>query len=333
MSNTSPNQTGKYKIVFCGELQNGQDLYSVKSKLSSLLKLPLPMVEKMFVGKPALLKTALTLDEAQSFKKGIEKAGVLCHLLRVHEKVEAPASSSSTAPEKKPAADYTPSSFGPPPAARSQDGASGKIIAMFIGIIFLAIVVFNMISQTKVEIPGAGASRPGATARKPSPDSPSSPRSDSSPGLLPDNLSDFDDPKQYYSVSLPEGYRSSNRSSGSRSKVLFSYPGGANVTIIASPMRKKWDPQSTMDQKVRAIREGRAGGFSRFEITQYQLVNLSGMEGYEIVLKKDGNIAHAYAMVTPNNIAFSISIATSGKNSRENHDILDSAIRGSLRFY
>lgn len=333
MSNTFTNQMKKYKIVFCGELQSGQDLYSVKARLSSLLKAPLPVVEKMFLGKPVLVRTDLTQDAAQSFKNIIEKTGILCHLLRVSEKMAGPALPPPAVSSEKPAAAYEPSSYRPPPAARSKNQESGKIIAMFIGVIFLVVVVFNMISRKKVDITGPGPSRPSTTVGKPSPNSPASLRSTSSAGLLPDNFTDFDDPKQYYSVSLPEGYRVTDKSSGSRSKIIFRYPGGANVTIIASPMRKKWDPQSTMDQKVRAIREGRAGEFSRFEITHYELVNLSGMEGYEIILEKSSDIAHAYALVTPNNIAFSISLATSGKNNRENHDILDSAIRSSLRFY
>lgn len=332
MPDTSSNQREKYKILFCGELQSGQDLYSVKSRLSSLLKVPLPVVEKMFLGKPVLVRTGLTLEVAQSFKSGIEKTGILCRLLGVSEKTEMPtAAPAATSPGSPPAA-YEPSSFRPPPAAHSQDRGSGKIIAMFIGIIFLAIVAFNMISR-KADINKPELLRTKTAVRNPSPDSPPLPRSTPAAGLLSDNLEDFDDPKQYYSLSLPEGYRVTDKSSGSRSKVLFSYPDGSNVTIIASPMPRKWEPQSTMDQKVRAIREGRAGELSRFEITHYQLVNLSGMEGYEIILKKGSDIAHAYALVTPEDIAFSISMVTSGDNNRQNHDILDSAIRSSLRFY
>lgn len=328
MPDISGKQTGKYKIVFYGELQKDQDLYSVKSRLSSILKIPLTLVEKIFTGKPVLLRTGLSLEEAQSFKTGIEKTGILCRLLRESEKAEPPQSASSPGTQGTPAPVSEPFPYRPPKAGNDPGAQSGKIISMVIGIFLVILVLFNLISRTRDDY-----SKPKTAAT--SETSPAASKTASSSGLLSRMQTDFTDPKRNYSVYLPRGFRVTDKSAGKRSKVVFNYPGGENVTILATPManRNSWDPQSSMDQKVRAIREGRASQFSRFEITHYGLVFIGGTDGYEIVLKNGSTIAHAYALVSLDNTALSISIVTSGKNSRQNHDLLTSTISRTLRAY
>jgi hypothetical protein len=176
------------------------------------------------------------------------------------------------------------------------------------------------------------ASRRPPTARPPTPQS--QPQSQTSPGsgLQAEPTKTFEDPNKYFSVSLPEGYVYINESKEKQSKFLFNYSANINVTITAYPITGKKDPQEAMFEKVTEIENGRAGPLSRLSVSSYEQVNFSGLEGFEILLEQGTQLVHMYEMVSPNNIAFSIIIVTIGDNNQENHDILDSAVRESLKY-
>ena len=142
----------------------------------------------------------------------------------------------------------------------------------------------------------------------------------------------FEDPNKYYSVSLPEDYVYINESKGNQSKFLFNYSANINVTITAYPMTEKRDPQEAMYAKVTEIEDGKAGPLSRLSISSYDLVNFSGLDGFEIFLERGTQLVHMYELVSPTNTAFYIIIVTIGDNNQENHDILDSALRESLKY-
>ena len=332
----------KYKIVFCGELKTGHDLLSVKTQLASLFKVPGIVIDKLFVGKPVLVRTNLSSNEAQAFKMNFEATGACCQMLEVTEKPQipgsnTPAASTETTPEHQsptpspPSAQEVnrPSSFSsstktsgsqftyrqPSPP---QNKSSALLIIVFIAIIISAFVIFK--------------AAPRKSSSAPSSQLPSKPRSSSASRELSNNTTTFKDYKGYYTVSLPAGFRVTNKSSGNRSKILLNYSPDISVTIIASPMNKQWNPEEELMEKIMAITNGRAGALSRFDVNRYSLVNFNGLDGYEIILKKGSELAHAYALVSSSSTAFSISIVTKGNNYQENHDILDSAVRRSFQF-
>jgi hypothetical protein len=88
-----------------------------------------------------------------------------------------------------------------------------------------------------------------------------------------------------------------------------------------------------MMKKVADIENGRAGPLSQYRVAGYGLINFGSLEGYQIILRRTGEIAHAYAMVSDGGIAFSIAIVSLGKESEGNHDILDSAVKNNLMVY
>jgi hypothetical protein len=353
----------KYKIVFCGELQEGHDLLSVKARLASLFKIPGVVVDKLFQGKPVLVRTGLKLDTAHSFRKEFERTGARCQMLEVSQQPQPPAppvteapgavsetpgeidvyrqsppdSRLSTPPSPSPAAAARQFSFRQATPVREKNNTLTVVVTVLI-IIVAFIFLISLFKKSNVDNP-AVSSRQGITHHSPSR---STPRSTSPPpqqtqpaarrGLLSENTVPFQDPKNHYSVNLPEGCRVVNQSTGQRSKVTYSYSFNTTVIIIATPMSKKWDPQKAMSDKVTAIQDGKAGELSRYTLDRYGLVNFNELDGYEIVLSGNDQLAHAYALISPNNVAFAISIVTMGGYKQENHDILDSIIRSTLSY-
>jgi hypothetical protein len=344
----------EYKIVFWGEPQEGHDLLTLKTNLASMFNVSGVVVDKLFLGKPVLVRIDLSQDAAQEFKKNFETTGARCQVLKISEK---PQLSAPGVPDQETEAVVTqqPAVTSPPPTAPKQftyqlprqPPQTGKKINIFTLLIFavgifVLFVIFKAISGTGSSEPGSTPSEqtvtpPSASQQAPTP-RPSTPQSQpqsqtpSGSGLQAEPTKAFEDPNKYFSVSLPEGYVYINESRGKQSKVLFNYSANINVTIAASPMTEKRDHQEAMYAKVSDIESGKAGPLSRLSISSYDLVSFSGLEGFEIILERGTQLVHMYEMVSSNNTAFSIRIVTIGDNNQENHDILDTAVRESLRY-
>jgi hypothetical protein len=337
----------KYKIVFWGELQEGHDLLSVKTKLASMFKVSGVVVDKLFPGKPVLVRTDLSPDAAQSFKVNFETTGARCQVLKPSEKPRlsapgVPGQETEAAVAQQPAA---PKQFTfQQPRQPPQPGKKNNVLTLLViaVAIFAVFVIFKAISRTGSSEPEPTSPRQTVTtpdtsrrppaARPPTPQSQPQSQTPSGSRLQAEPTKAFEDPHKYYSVSLPEGYMYINESKGKQSKFLFNYSANINVTIIAYPMTEKRNHQEVMYAKVTEIESGKAGPLSRLSINSNDLVNFSGFEGYEILLERGTQLVHMYELVSPTNTAFSIIIVTIGDNNQENHDILDTAVRESLKF-
>jgi len=354
---------GKYKIVFWGELQKNHDLLSVKTNLAAMFNVPGVVVDKLFPGKPVLVRTDLSQEAARSFKMNFETTGAGCQVLKLSEKPQPPAPgvpSISSVPsipdqETKTLGAEQPAVPSPPPAAPRQftyqpprqlpkTGKKMNVLTLLAipAAILVVFIIFKAISGT-----GGSESKPAPstqtvtnpdTSRTP-PDSRSStpqsqPQSQTPSGsrLQAEPTKTFEDPQKYYSVSLPEGYIYINESREKQSKFLFNYSANINVTIIAYPVTGKRNHQEAMYAKVTEIESGNAGQLSRLSIKSYDLANFSGLEGFEILLEQGTQLVHMYELVSPGNTAFSIRIVTIGDNNQENHDILNTAVRDSLKY-
>jgi len=351
----------KYKIVFCGELQGGHDLLSVKSRLAGLFKVPGVVIDKLFQAYPVLIRTDLPLDVAQAFKLEFEKTGARCQLLEVSAKPKAPAIKPKPKPVSvpevhqapvptSPGVQRSPGTAGSVPAYNTAPAAdrqfafrnptavkkksNSKFIWITVVILLVVIIFFTNLSKDR-----GTTHLSNVSSRKTTPsssDSGSNRSTASKPvvkdGLLPKATTLFSDPSNYYTVELPSGCKVLKKSTGRRSKISYIYSKDINVSIIASPMTRTWDPQGEMMKKVTAIQDGRAGPLSRLSVADFGLITFNELNGYELVLSGNNQLAHAYALVSPNNIAFSISIVTTGNNRHENHDILDETIRFTLTY-
>jgi cytoskeletal protein RodZ len=342
----SPETVGekpdKYKIVFWGELQKGHDLLTLKTNLASMFKVSGVVIDKLFPGKPVLVKTDLDQDAAKEFKKNFETTGARCQVLKLSENPQLPARGIPARETETPAAPRQVT-YQPPRQLRKTGKKMNVLTLLVIAVAILAVfIIFKAISGKSTGKPETTPSTqttapPSATTSspqaQPSPPQPQ-PQSKTPSGsrLQAEPTKAFADPLKYYSVSLPGGYIYINESKGKQSKFLFNYSANINVTITASPLTEKRDHQETMYAKVSEIESGNAGPLSRLSISSYDLVSFSGLEGFEIILERGTQLVHMYEMVSPNNTAFSIIIVTIGDNNQENHDILDTALRESLRF-
>ena len=65
----------RYNVLFAGEVLNGQDVLSVRSNLGRLFKADDATVDKLFSGKPQLLKRDCEAAVAEKYRHAIESAG------------------------------------------------------------------------------------------------------------------------------------------------------------------------------------------------------------------------------------------------------------------
>ncbi len=358
---------GKYKIIFWGELQKNHDLLSVKTNLAAMFNVPGVVVDKLFPGKPVLIRTDLSQEAAQSFKMNFETTGAGCQVLKLSEKPQPPApgvpdvpgvpgvpavpDQETKAPGAEQPAVLSPPSTAPrkftyqPPRRLPKTGKKINVLTLLVipAAILVVFIIFKAISGSGGSESKPAPSTPTVTSPDTSrttpasrPSTPQSPPQSQMPAgsrLQAEPTKTFEDPQKYYSVSLPEGYIYINESRGKQSKFLFNYSANINVTIIASPLTgKKRNHQEAMYAKVTEIESGNAGPLSRLGISRYELVNFSGLEGFEILLEQGTQLVHMYELVSPGNTTFSIIIVTIGDNNQENHDILNAAVRDSLKY-
>ena len=87
----------RYDIFYAGKIADGHDEATVRTNLAKLFKANAQTLEKLFSGKPQLVKRGADKPSAIKYKTAMEKAGAV-PLIRKH----APASTSQPAPEPEP---------------------------------------------------------------------------------------------------------------------------------------------------------------------------------------------------------------------------------------
>lgn len=141
----------------------------------------------------------------------------------------------------------------------------------------------------------------------------------------------YNDPLNYYTITLPGGFRKIENFAGKRIQTSFNYGDFANITIIVLPIDQKVNPQDVMEEKLRGIPEGKIGiHYVSVVPKQSGEVEISGAKGYEILLVKTDRIAHLYGLYPAKNIEVSILIEVIGPESEYNHDMLDVAFKDTF---
>ncbi len=72
------NNAQKYRILFKGEIDEGQELGTVKKRLTQLFKTSPERIEKLFTGKPIMLNYNIDQAKAQEYSNELRNAGALC---------------------------------------------------------------------------------------------------------------------------------------------------------------------------------------------------------------------------------------------------------------
>ncbi len=67
-----------YQIIFSGDIIEGRERSDVKRKLQSILKLDGKGIERLFTGKPVVIRKNVPRETAEKFAGAFEKAGAVC---------------------------------------------------------------------------------------------------------------------------------------------------------------------------------------------------------------------------------------------------------------
>ncbi|MCP4714589.1 MAG: DUF4388 domain-containing protein [Deltaproteobacteria bacterium] len=93
----------------------------------------------------------------------------------------------------------------------------------------------------------------------------------------------YQDPNAYFSCTLLPGYSLTDNSAGKKTNLTISYHPNISLTIRCETHRSEWDPETEMFNRIMSIRQGNQTS-SGLSIEHYGLINLSGTQGYEMVL-------------------------------------------------
>jgi hypothetical protein len=96
----------QYRLVFSGEVLDGQHPAVVKKRLAAVLKLDDERMDVLFSGKPVVVKKAIDEKNAARYQQAFNKAGARLRVL--------PAAESDDAPVKSTPADQSPHSSASP---------------------------------------------------------------------------------------------------------------------------------------------------------------------------------------------------------------------------
>ena len=86
-----------YQIVFTGELVNGHDSDAVKSRLAEMFKLDPESIDRIFCGKPVVVKRSLDPEAALVYLNAFTRAGAVARM----EFMPAARAESSIAERRK----------------------------------------------------------------------------------------------------------------------------------------------------------------------------------------------------------------------------------------
>lgn len=88
----------QYRLVYSGEVLQGQHPAVVKKRLAAVLKLSDERVEVLFCGKPVVVKKAIDKENAARYQAVFEKAGAQLRVLPLEGSTEEPSAAPATDP-------------------------------------------------------------------------------------------------------------------------------------------------------------------------------------------------------------------------------------------
>jgi hypothetical protein len=139
----------------------------------------------------------------------------------------------------------------------------------------------------------------------------------------------YQEPNGYYRVTLPGKYSPIPKYQGWSSETIFRYTSDHTVTIKADPGQGRWNPQTEMNRRVQLIQSGRDEKYSGYEVVESNVATISGVPGYEIVLKQGESTIHLYELVN-GDVKVNVAIASTGKDRKYILDTLTKAVEETL---
>jgi hypothetical protein len=93
-----------YNLVYDGKVQEGLGVARVKQNLTSLFKIDPRKVERLFTGKPMVIKKGVDYDTAMKYQHALRRAGAICAVEQTAAQSPAPPPPPAATPEEADAA-------------------------------------------------------------------------------------------------------------------------------------------------------------------------------------------------------------------------------------
>lgn len=104
----------RFAVVFSGRLVDGAERTKVRDNLAALFNVEPSKVERMFTGKPVLVKKGLEQANAENYVAALAKAGALADIVADAPPATEPPAPAAAVPSSTPAVASEPP---PPPVA------------------------------------------------------------------------------------------------------------------------------------------------------------------------------------------------------------------------
>ncbi len=284
----------RYKVVFAGTIRAGFDGVTVRQRLASLYKTTPKQIERLFSGQRMVLKSALTREEAERFRRIFEETGAACEV--VPENLDPAASDVNPEPaEPRPEspAPVTTATVKSPAQSPYVGGKTPKRrrahpVIWILGImVFLGALYFLLINFSVNRMPRVADSGPAASV-----------------STYSGNWVDYEDASGYYSLELPPGFSEAPLTSGARSRVRFEYANDVSLVIEAAPRTDAWSSSQELQRHILRIRQGLEPDYAGAAVSRTSPIQLAAAEGYMLFLEKDAMRARIVVLVNADNTGF-----------------------------
>jgi len=98
----------RYDVVFSGRLVEGAPLEQVKANVAKLFKVEVAKIERLFSGKPVVLKKGVDEQTAKKYLVAMQKAGAICEVKGLQQAEPASAQGEPSPQAAAPAANPEP---------------------------------------------------------------------------------------------------------------------------------------------------------------------------------------------------------------------------------
>ncbi len=88
----------RYKIIFTGQIIEGNDIEEVKDRIASHFKIGEEKIERLFSGRPVLIRKNVDFIAAKRYQNIFQKAGALCQVIEIKDEKPKDVESHEEAP-------------------------------------------------------------------------------------------------------------------------------------------------------------------------------------------------------------------------------------------
>ena len=140
----------------------------------------------------------------------------------------------------------------------------------------------------------------------------------------------FEEPHGYYQVLMPGPYTLVQSFEDKRSETIFSYARDMRVWIRAEPGSSAWLPEPSLKERLEVLRRGEDDLYAEFKVSAYGLLNVGDAFGFGLTLKKGNIEVRELQLISPSNLAMTITLVSSGVEASGIQEVLEKAVLDTL---